>query len=76
MILLVLTVAGWWAVPADRTGAPPAPAATGPGTPYQYTATDLPTGGLAAATTLIVAGLILGAVIVGRIFYSPSRKRR
>ena len=76
MVLFVMIAVGWWAAPTDRATALPAPGTTGDTEPYQFTATALPTGGLAAATALIIGGLIIGAVVVGRIFYSPSRKRR
>ncbi len=76
MTILSVTIAiCWWAAPADRA-AELTPGTPGDTEPYQFTATALPTGGLTAATALILGGLILGAVLVGRIFYSPTRKRR
>ncbi|WP_157121578.1 hypothetical protein [Nocardia miyunensis] len=68
----MLIAVGWWAAPTDRIAAP---GTTGDSEPYQFTATALPTGGLTAATALILGGLILGAMMVGRILYSPTRKR-
>ncbi|MQY23433.1 hypothetical protein [Nocardia macrotermitis] len=73
MVLSVMIAVGCWATPPHRAAALATPAES---EPYQFTATALPTGGLTAATALILGGLILGAMVVGRIFYSPSRKRR
>ncbi len=75
-VLSVTIAICWWAAPADRAAALSTPGAAGDTEPYQFTTTALPTGGLTAATALILGGLIFGAVLVGRIFYSPTRKRR
>ena len=68
VLLLGLTAIGWWAAPGDHT-AHAAPVADS--TPYQFTAEAAPTGGLTTAAALILAILILGAALIGVLFFSP-----
>ncbi|MFI5777488.1 hypothetical protein [Nocardia sp. NPDC051570] len=69
--LFILVAIGWWSAPGDR---PPAVAANLPtDTPqFEFTATVVSTGGVTTITALILGFLIVGAAVIGVIFYRPT----
>ncbi|WP_280391382.1 hypothetical protein, partial [Nocardia wallacei] len=59
---------GWFLTPEDG----PATAAVPPGSSQlEFTATAVSIGGIASATALIVAVLIVGAALIGAFCYAP-----
>jgi len=68
-LMIALAAVGWCTAPGDHTAAPTSPATNG--TPYQFTATAVPTGGLTTAAALILGVLILGAAAIGVLFFTP-----
>lgn len=65
---------GWWLAPGEQ---PDPSAAPQPGTPeLEYTAHTVPTGGITSATAMILAMLIIGAAVIGLLFFGPKTQRR
>lgn len=74
-VLAVLSLTagiGWFLIPDDR----PAAAATPPtgAAQLEFAATAVSTGGVASATALILAVLIIGAALIGALCYAPTSR--
>jgi hypothetical protein len=74
VLMLGLAAIGWWAAPGER--ATPRTTPTSGDTPYQFTATAVSTGGVTTAAALILVTLILGAAVIGVLFFNPRNAVR